>query len=137
MVPSPAQPYYTGAPVSVFVHSSQIILYLLYKSLYFQHFHTFLSSPLATFFPFWQNATHVALGWGTPYHLPLLTSSIYSEYPTGHLPLPSEFVHFVPPLAQLIPRLVVPLTLDLVERLRPLILRIYPQPRAVLSLHTS
>jgi hypothetical protein len=87
--------------------------------------------------PFLANATHVALGWGTPYHLPLLTSSIYSEYPTGHLPLPSEFVHFVPPLAQLIPRLVVPLTLDLVERLRPLILRIYPQPRAVLSLHTS
>jgi hypothetical protein len=98
---------------------------------------TFLSSPLATFFPFLENATHVALGWGTPYHLPLLTSSISSEYPTGHLPLPSEFVHFVPPLAQLIPRLVVPLTLDLVERLRPLILRIYPQPRAVLSLHTS
>jgi hypothetical protein len=95
---------------------------------------TFLSSPLATFFPFLENATHVTLGWGTPYHLPLLTSSISSEYPTGHLPLPSEFVHFVPPLAQLIPRLVVPLTLDLVERLWPLILHIYPQPRAVLSL---
>jgi hypothetical protein len=59
----------------------------------------FLSSPLATFFPFFANGTHVTLGWGTPYHLPLLTSSISSKYPTGHLPLPSEFVHFVPPLA--------------------------------------
>jgi hypothetical protein len=87
--------------------------------------------------PFLANATHVALGWGTPYHLPLTTSSISSEYPTGHLPLPSEFVHFVPPLAQLIPCLVVPLTLDLVERLRPLLPHIYPQPRAVLSLPTS
>jgi hypothetical protein len=87
--------------------------------------------------PLLVNVTHVALGWGTPYHLVLLTLSIYSEYPTGHLPLLSEFVHFVPPLAQLIPRLVVPLTLDLVEQLRPLILRIYPQPRVVLSLHTS
>jgi hypothetical protein len=86
---------------------------------------TFLSSPLATFFPFWKNATHVTLGWGTTYHLPLMTSSISSEYPTGHLPLPSEFIHFVPPLAQLIPCLVVPLTLDLVERLRPLLSHIY------------
>jgi hypothetical protein len=51
---------------------------------------------------------------------PLTTSSISSEHPTGHLPMPSEFVHFVPPLAQLIPYLVVPLTLDLVERLQPL-----------------
>jgi hypothetical protein len=57
---------------------------------------------------------------------PYLTLSISSEYPTGHLPLPSEFVHFVLPLAQLIPRLVVPLTLDLVERLRPLLPHIYP-----------
>jgi hypothetical protein len=98
---------------------------------------------------FLENATHVSLGWGTPYHLPLLTSSIYSKYPTGHLPLPSEFVHFVlplaqlipclvvPPLAQLIPCLVVPLTLDLVEWLQPLIPHTYPQQRVVLSLHTS
>jgi hypothetical protein len=69
------------------------------------------------FLPFLENATHVTLGWGTPYHLLLLTSSIYSEYPTGHLPLLSEFVHFVSPLAQLIPCLVAPLTLDLFERL--------------------
>jgi hypothetical protein len=79
---------------------------------------TFLSSPLATFFL--ANATHVTLGWGTPYHLPSTTSSISSKYPTGHLPMPSEFVHFVSPLAQLIPCLIVPLTLDLVEWLRPL-----------------
>jgi hypothetical protein len=70
--------------------------------------------------------THVTLGWGTTSHIPLTTSLIYLEYPTGHLPLPSEFVHFVPPLAQLILCLVVPLTLDLVERLRPLLSHIYP-----------
>jgi hypothetical protein len=95
--------------------------------------HSLLSSPLATFLA---SAAHVALGWGTPYHLLLFTSSIYSEYPTGHLPLLSDFVHFVSPLVQLIPHLVVPLTLNLVERLRPFILHIYPQPREVLSLHT-
>jgi hypothetical protein len=87
---------------------------------------TFLSSPLVTFFPFLANATHVTLGWGTLYHLSLLTSSIFSKYPIGHLPLSSEFIHFVPPLAQLRPCLVVSLTLDLVERLRPLILHLYP-----------
>ena len=86
---------------------------------------------------FLENETHVALSCGIPYHLLFLTSSIYSEYPIGHLPLLSEFVHFVPPLAQLIPCLVVPLTLDLVERLQTLIPHIYPQPRAVLSLHAS
>jgi hypothetical protein len=66
---------------------------------------------------FWPAATHVTLGWSTTYHLPFPASSISLEYPTGHLPLPSEFVHLVLPLAQLIPSLVVPLTLDLVERL--------------------
>ena len=51
--PSPAQPYYIGAPIFVFVHSSQIILYSfdkIVKSLCFQHLHNFLLSPLATFF---------------------------------------------------------------------------------------
>jgi hypothetical protein len=75
---------------------------------------------------FWKNATHVTLGWGTTYHLPLMTLSISSEYPTCHLSLPSKFIHFVPPLAQLIPCLVVPLTLNLVERLRPLLSHLYP-----------
>jgi hypothetical protein len=78
----------------------------------------FLSSPLVTCFP-------------------LPASSISSEYPTGHLPLPSEFFHLVPLLAQLIPGLVVPLTLDLVEWLRPLFISHILQPRAVLSLPTS
>jgi hypothetical protein len=106
----------------------------------------FISSRYITFFvvtfgdllpSFWPTATHVTLGWSTTYHLPLPASSISSEYPTGHLPLPSEFVHLVPPLAQLIPGLVVPLTLDLVERLRPLFISHILQPRAVLSLPTS
>jgi hypothetical protein len=82
---------------------------------------------------FWPHATHVTLGWSITYHLPLPTSSISSEYPAGQLPLPSEFVHLVPPLAQLSPGLVVPLTLDLVTRLRPLFLSYILQPRAVLS----
>jgi hypothetical protein len=86
--------------------------------------------------PFWPHATHVTLGWSIASHLPLPTSSISSEYFTGHLPLPSEFVHLVPPLAQLILGLGVPLTLDLVTRLRPLIISYTLQPRAVLSLPT-
>jgi hypothetical protein len=88
-------------------------------------------------FLFWPSTTHVTLGWSTTYHLPLLASSISSEYPPGHLPLPSEFVHIVPPLAQLITDLVVPLTLDLVTQLRPLFISCILQPRAVLSLPTS
>jgi hypothetical protein len=47
--------------------------------------------------------------------------------------LSSEFVHLVPPLAQLSPGLVVPLTLDLITWLRPLFLSYLLQPRAVLS----
>jgi hypothetical protein len=45
----------------------------------------------------------------------------------------SEFFHLVQPLAQLIPDLVIPLTLDLVTWLRPFILSYTLQPRAVLS----
>jgi hypothetical protein len=55
--------FYTGAPVSVFVHFFPklfIIYYLLYKHLYLQSVHS-LSSPLATCF-FWPYATHVTLG---------------------------------------------------------------------------
>jgi hypothetical protein len=118
------QPCYIGAPVSVVVHLSQSILYLLHKRLCFQHLHYLFVVTFGDLLPFLASATHVALGWGTLYHLPLLTSFISSEYPIGHLPLPSEFIHFDPPLAQFISRLVVPLTLDLVEPLWPFILRI-------------
>jgi hypothetical protein len=86
---------------------------------------------------FWPTATHVNLGWSTTYHPPLLASSISLEYPTGHLPLPFEFVHLVPPLAQLLPGLVVPLILDLIERLRSICISHILQPRVVLSLPTS
>jgi hypothetical protein len=58
---------------------------------------------------------------------------MFSEYYPGHFPLSSEFVHLVQPLAQLIPDLVVPLTLDLVTWLRPVILSYTLQPRVVLS----
>jgi hypothetical protein len=112
-----------------------IIYYLLYKHLYFQSVHS-LSSPLATCF-FGHTQPMSPLDWSSTYHLPLPTSSISSEYPAGQLPLPSEFVHLVPPLAQLSPGLVVPLTLDLVTRLRPLFSSYILQPREVLSHPTS
>jgi hypothetical protein len=86
---------------------------------------------------FWPRATHVTLGWIISYHLPLLASSISSEHPTGHLPRLSEFVYLVPPLAQLITGLVVPLTLDLATWLRPPFISYILQPREVLSLPTS
>jgi hypothetical protein len=78
---------------------------------------------------FWPHATHVTLGWSITSHLPPRTSSMSSERYPGHLPLSSEFVHLVPPLAQLIS--------DLVTWLRPRLLSCTLQPRAVLSLPTS
>jgi hypothetical protein len=91
-----------------------IIHYLLYKRLLF-----FLSLlfvvTVGDLLSFWPHATHVTLGWSITSHFPLSASSISSEYYPGHLPLSSEFVHLVPPLAQLIPDLVVPMTLDLVK----------------------
>jgi hypothetical protein len=122
----------------LYTHPKLFFIYLIHckKPLFLAFTYPFVIT-FDDLLPFLENATHVTLGWGTPSHLPLLTSSIYFKYPIGHLPLPSEFVHFVPPLAQLTPCLVVPLTLDLVERLLPLILHIYPQPREILSLHTS
>jgi hypothetical protein len=113
----------------------KLIHYLLYKRLYFQLFSFVVT--VGDLLSFWPHATHVTLGWSITSHLPLPASSISSEYYPGHLPLPSEFVHLVPPLAQLITGLVVPLTLDLVTRLRPLIISYTLQPRAVLSLPTS
>jgi hypothetical protein len=109
----------------------KIIHYLLYKHLYFQSLHFCRHHSRVAFF--WPHATHVTLGWSIIYHLPLPASSISSEYSTGQLPLPSKFVHLVPPLAQLSTGLVVPLTLNLVTRLRPLFLSYILQPRAVLS----
>jgi hypothetical protein len=108
------------------------IHYLLYRclgfpSFTFDHHHSRPAFLLAT-----RNPCHP---WLERYFsfLPLLASSISSEYYPGHLPLSSEFVHLVPPLAQLIPDLVVPLTLDLVTRLRPRLLSYTLQPRAVWS----
>ena len=132
ILPSVGHAFHTGAPVSVFVHFSPklfIIYYLLNKHLYFQSLHS-LSSPLATCSLLATcNPCHPWL----EHYLPLPASSISSEYPTGQLPLPSEFVHLVPPMAQLSPGLVIHLILDLVTRLRPLFPSYILQPRAVLS----
>jgi hypothetical protein len=121
-----------------------LYLYIFPKLFIIYCTNTFISSHSFSFvvtvgdlLSFWPHATHVTLGWSITSHLPLPASSISSEYSTGHLPLPSEFVHLVPPLAQLILGLGVPLTLDLVTRLRPLIISYTLQPRAVLSLPTS
>jgi hypothetical protein len=112
----------------------KFIHYLLYKRRLFPVFTVIVT--VGDLLSFWPHATHVTLGWSITSHLPPPTSSISSEYYSGHLPLSSEFVHLVPPLAQLIPDLVVPLTLDLVTRLRPRLLSCTLQPRAVWSLPT-
>jgi hypothetical protein len=117
------------------------ILYIFPKFIHYFCTNTFISSHLFTFVAtvgdllsfFGHTQPMSPLDWSSTYHLPLPTSSISSEYPAGQLPLPSEFVHLVPPLAQLSPGLVVPLTLDLVTRLRPPFLSYILQPRAVLS----
>jgi hypothetical protein len=130
-----------GAPIShwgtrfCICTSFPKFIYYLYKHLYFQFF-TFIIT-VGDLLSFWPHATHATLGWRITAHLPPLTSSISSEYYLDHLPIPSEFVHLVPPLAQLILGLGVPLTLDLVTRLRPLFVSSILQPRAVLSLPTS
>jgi hypothetical protein len=111
------------------------IHYFLYKHLLLPVFAFVVT--VGDLLSFWPHATHVTLGWSITSHLPPPASSISSEHYPGHLPLSSEFVHLVPPLAQLIPDLVVPLTLDLVTRLRPRLLSCTLQPRAVLSLPTS
>jgi hypothetical protein len=136
-VPYLGQPYHIGAPVSVFLHLSQIIIYLLYKRLCSQQLHYLFFVTFGDLLPFLANATHVTLGWGTTYHPSLSAFSMSSEYPIGHLAPPSEFVHLVLPLQQLIPSLVVPLTIDLIEWLWPFYISHILQPRAVLSLPTS
>jgi hypothetical protein len=120
----------------LYTHPKLFFIHLvIVKSLCFQHLHSFCCHPWRPSFP--GKATHVTLGWGIHYLLLMLTSSINPEYPTVHVPLISEFVHFVMPLAQFNPCLVIPLMLDPVSRLLPIILHIYPQPREVLSLTTS
>jgi hypothetical protein len=84
---------------------------VIVQNICFQPLHSFLSSPLATLF-FLEKETHVTLVWGIHYILLMLTFSINPEYPIVHVPLISKFVHFVRPLAQFNPSLVIPLTLD-------------------------
>jgi hypothetical protein len=121
-----------GHPFLYFVHLSHIYLLFLVQTPFLPAFAFVVTvGDLLSFFGHTQPMS--PLDWSSTYHLPLPTSSISSEYPAGQLPLPSEFVHLVPPLAQLSPGLVVPLTLDLVTRLRPLFLSYILQPRAVLS----
>jgi hypothetical protein len=135
--PTKASHITLGHPFLYFYTYPKLFFIYCTNAFCFQQIHYLFVVTFGDLLFFLEKTTHVSLGWGTLYHLPLFTSSISSEYPIGHLPLPSKFIHFVQPLAQLRPRLVVPLTVDLVEQLWPLILHICPQPRAVLSLHTS
>jgi hypothetical protein len=116
----PWGPHFTPGNPFLYLYFFSPKLFIIYCT------NTFISSPyilcrhrwrLAFF---WPHATHVTLGWSITYHSPLSASSISSENSPSRLPLPSEFFHLVPPLAQLSTGLVVPLTLDLVTRLRPL-----------------
>jgi hypothetical protein len=121
--------YLHTCPKLFFIHL------VIVQNLCFQFYIVFCRHLWRTSFP--RKETHVSLGWGIHYLLLLLISSINPEYTIVHVPLISEFVHFVTPLAQFNPSLVVPLTLDSVEWLLPLILQKYPQPREALSLPVS
>jgi hypothetical protein len=52
IVPYSSNPCHIGAPVSVFVHLSQVILYLLYKGLCFQHLHYLFVVIFGALLPF-------------------------------------------------------------------------------------
>jgi hypothetical protein len=124
-----------GHPFLYFVHLSQIYSLFCTNTFISSHFQlvTFvvtvgdLLSFLAT-----RNPCHP---WLEHYFSFTLADIVYifRVLPQVSYHLSSEFVHLVPPLAQLSPGLVVPLTLDLVTRLRPLFLSYILQPRAVLS----
>jgi hypothetical protein len=77
-----------GHPFLYFVHLSHNYLLVIVQTPLFLALSTSLlwSSPLAPFFPFWQHATHVTLGWSITSHSPSPASSISSEYYLGHLP---------------------------------------------------
>jgi hypothetical protein len=64
LIPSQAKPSLTGAPISVFVHSSQIIIYLFgnCKNNLFQDLLRFFSSLLMTFFSQQRNPCLTWLG---------------------------------------------------------------------------
>jgi hypothetical protein len=135
-LPSLGHSFHTGAPVSVFCTSFPH-LFILSCTNTFHYQSLLLSSLLVTYFPFGHTQPmSPSVGALLPIH-PSPASSISSKHYPGHLPSSSEFVHLVPPLAQLISDLVVPLTLDLVTRLRPHLLPCTLQPREILSLPTS
>jgi hypothetical protein len=107
-----------GHPFLYFLHLSQNYLSVIVQTPLLPAISTLLlwSSPLATFFPFFGNTQPMS---------PLVGASLLN-HPHRHrlylqsttqvtYHLSSEFFHLVPPLAQLILSLGVPLTLDLVN----------------------
>jgi hypothetical protein len=86
----------------LYTHPKLLFIYLvIVKILCLQHLLRFLSSPLMTLFFLQHNACFPWLG--NPYPLLILTSFINPEYPTVHVPMIFNFVHFVTPLAQFNP----------------------------------
>jgi hypothetical protein len=114
ILPSLRHSFHTGAPVSVFCTSFPHLFIISCTNTFFTSL-CFCRHHWRPAFLFWPHATHVTLGWSITSHFPLPTSSISSEYHPGKLPLPSAFIHLVPPLAQLTLDLVVPMALDLVQ----------------------
>ena len=139
ILPSLGHAFFTlGHPfLYLYISPQNYLLFIIYCTNTFISNHYILCRHRWRPALFWPHATHVTLGWSITYHLPLPASSIPSEYPTGQLPLPSEFVHLVPPLAQLSTSPVVPLTLDLVPRLWPLFLIQNPSKGSLESSHFS
>jgi hypothetical protein len=139
-LPYQGHSFYTGAPVSVFCTSFPTIFILHCTNTFISsHFH-FVTLVITV------GDLLSCFGHTQPMS-PLVGASLLI-HPRRHrlylqsitqvtYHLSSEFGHLVPPLAQLSPGLVIPLTLDLVTWLRPLFVSYILQPRAVLSLPTS
>jgi hypothetical protein len=113
----------------------KFIHYLLYKPLYFPLFTLVVTVGDLLSFLATLNPCHPWLEHSFSFTLTGIVY-IFKMLPRS-LTYPSEFVHLVPPLAQLILGLGIPLILDLVTWLRPLFVSHILLPRAVLSLPTS
>jgi hypothetical protein len=121
-----------GHPFLYFVHLSHI--YLLF----------FVQTPFLPAFAFCRHRWRPAFLLATrnpchpwlEHHFSFTLADIvyiFRVLPRSFTILSSGFVHLVPPLAQLSPGLVIPLTLDLVTWLRPLFLSISPPTKGSLE----
>jgi hypothetical protein len=127
--------FYTGAPVSVFCTSFPNLFIIIVQTPFSQPFtvsHFVVTvGDLPSFFGHTQPMSPLV---GASLLIHPRRHRLYLQSTTQVIyHLSSEFVHLVPPLAQLSPGLVVPLTLDLVTWLRPLFLSISPPTKGSLE----